>query len=128
MIRGGQRPYLHGFRIDADDQPVVVVLLLLWIESQRPLPSIERVPVISTHERTRKIVKRAVTPQHALELRRLRLLIPAVDQSLAAIQHFDRKLRALAAIVGDAQRKSRRREVIDVAVERPRIEIAPIPL
>src|SRR2546426_769029 len=36
LIRGGQRPYLHGFRIDADDQPVVVALLLLWIEPQRP--------------------------------------------------------------------------------------------
>src|SRR5205085_10029255 len=66
--------------------------------------------------------------QHAIERLSLRVQIAAIDVALTTIQHFERELGTRAVVIRKDEREWLRREVVDVHVEVPRIEIASRPL
>src|SRR3954468_8063480 len=80
---------------------------------QRPLPHIERMPVIGNDQRLRRGVVLAMHAKRALEGAALRILIATAEDSLTSIEHLEREWDRPAEIVDETQRRRR----IDLGVE-----------
>ena len=61
------------------------------VETQQPLPGIDRVVVVGADERLREIVQRSMRMQHAVEEVPLGVPIAASDRALAAVQDLERE-------------------------------------